>query len=114
VYPLQVAEDKEVRKFGFAADRVTMLDDEVDDEDEGDESTDVSSDDDRSEEEEGEGETLGHLSKSSHSFSLRDWSEDDDDDDVELPAALEATTLHVAATAAAGGRFLRSSHCRTP
>jgi hypothetical protein len=80
-----------------------MSDDEAGKEDEGNESTDASPDDDGSKEEEGEGEMLGHSIKPSHSFYLRDWSEDDDDD-VESPAALEATVLHVAAVAAAGGR----------
>jgi hypothetical protein len=51
--------------------------------------------DDVSEELEEEGETLGHSSKSLHPTSLRDWSENDDDE-LEPPAALGATALHVA------------------
>jgi hypothetical protein len=40
-----------------------------------------------------------------HHSSLRDWSEDDDDDELEPSAALGATALHVAATAAAIGKI---------
>jgi hypothetical protein len=52
--------------------------------------------DDGSEELEEQGESLSHSSKSPCPASLRDWSEDDDDELVPS-AALEATTLHVAA-----------------
>jgi hypothetical protein len=61
-------------------------------------------DDDESEELEGEVETLGHSSKFFRPSSLRDWSEDNDDEQ-EPPAALGATSLHVATTAAVGGRI---------
>jgi hypothetical protein len=54
-----------------------------------------------SEELEGEGETLGHSSKSLRPTSLRDWFEDDDE--LEPSTVLGATTLHMAAVAAVGG-----------
>jgi hypothetical protein len=98
---------------GFAADKA-QSDNEVvwdgDDEDDDDgssvapEGLGATHDDDRSEELEEQGESLSHSSMSPCPSSLRDWSEHDDDE-LEPSAALGAIALHVAATAATGGKI---------
>jgi hypothetical protein len=98
---------------GFAFDKAhsddaVVWDDDYDDEDDGSsiapEGSGATHDDDEGEELEEQGESLSHSSKSPCPSSLRDWSEDDDDE-LELPAALGAIALHVAAAAAAGGKI---------
>jgi hypothetical protein len=71
LYALQIAEDKEVWKSGFIADREELDKEGLSDgEDDNDESAGASPMNDESGEEE-EDEMLGHLSKSSHSASLK-------------------------------------------
>jgi hypothetical protein len=100
-----------MRQAGFAANN-THSDDKVvwDDDDEDDdagssanaEGSGATYDDDESEEPEEQSEPLSHSSKFPCPSSLKDWSEDDDE--LEPSAALGATALHVATTAAAGGK----------
>jgi hypothetical protein len=105
-------ENQATRQAAFPAHKA-QSDDEVvwddDDEDDDDgssaalEGSGATHDDDRSEELEEQGESLSHSSKSPCPSSLRDWSKDDDE--LELSAALRATTLYVATTAATGGKI---------
>jgi hypothetical protein len=105
LYPLYITEDNKVRKSGFAADRATSDNEGASDgEDEDDESMEAGHVNDESGEEE-EDETLEHLSKSSLSTSLKDWSEDDDK--ITDPCAvLNARALHIAVAAVAQGRSM--------
>jgi hypothetical protein len=100
-----------MRQTSFEDDREKSYDELIWDDDDDDDCSSTTPEgsgavpeDDGSEEMEGEGETLGHSSKSFHPSSLRDWFEDDDYEQEPF-AALDATTIHVAAAAAARGRI---------
>jgi hypothetical protein len=113
LFALQTAENQAKRQAGFTSDKA-QSDDEViwDDDDEDDdngssaaaEDSGATHDNDGSEVLEEQGESLSHSSKSPCPSSLRDWSEHDDDE-LEPSAALGAIALHVAATAATGGKI---------
>jgi hypothetical protein len=113
LFALQTAENQATRQAGFAADKAQLdeeviWDDDNDDDDDGSsiapEGSGATHDDDGSEELEEQGESLSHSSKSPCPSSLRDWSKDDNDE-LEPPAALGVTTLHVAAVDAAEGKI---------
>jgi hypothetical protein len=112
LFALQTAENLATRQAGFAADKAhsddkVVWDDGEEDDDAGShaaaEGSSATYGDNGSEELEDSGEPLSYSSKSLGPSSLRDWSKDDDDE-TEPTAALGATTLHVAAAAAAGAK----------
>jgi hypothetical protein len=110
LFALQTTENQTTHQADFIAvkaqsnDKVVWDDDDEDDDNGSSvarEGSGLTHDDDGSEELEEQGESLSHSSKSPCPSSLKDWSKDDDDE-LELAAALRATTLHVAA---AGGKI---------